>query len=517
MKASEKLDRPMLFDESLMLAQGIFEDVGELWLDPGIRDYYIEPYPPIYDYFIKNKVTHGSFIWCWADDIFCVPGRGFEYGRDTVKSHFIENCYRLPGRGIVGDAPWGVVDGWRRKKPEFWLLKKLHSPIKLKESVLPLPAVGDPIRIAVENQYDFKNLAELNIHWTLGDQKGEIKADVPPRATGTLTVQPVQNIRDGDLLALEFKNQDGLLIDTYRIPLGSEPSHRYPGIKFTPSPLKISKQDSLASPTTTISGKDFQLAIAESIGLLMRGVGNREALLLELPMLHVLPTATAMQPLPDRLSWHLDNCEIKKDGDNVHATIRGHYKDFQGSYELTITPAGELTIASSFEYTGDEFYAREIGLRFSVPKDCDTLEWDRQAEWNVYPVDHIGRPRGTALAFPKLTGEVPPTCPWSEDISPMGSNDFRSTKRHIYWAAIHYPGNRPGLVIESDSRQHLRANVETDRISVHVNDWYGGTNCYAYGEWHQIYGKGRLVHKGEKLASTLHISICPAYPSQTPP
>ena len=93
----------------------------------------------------------------------------------------------------------------------------------------------------------------------------------------------------------------------------------------------------------------------------------------------------------------------------------------------------------------------------------------------------------------------------------MGSNDFRSTKRHIDWAAIHYPGNRPGVVIASDGNQHVRAIVETDRISVHVNDWYGGTNCYAYGEWHQIYGKGRLVHKGEKITSQLRLSICPVF------
>lgn len=511
MKNSERLDRPMLFDESLMIAQGIFEDVGEMWIDPGIRDYYIEPYPAIYDYFMKNKVTHGSFIWCWADDIFCVPGRGFEYGRDTTRCHFIEDCYRLPGRGIVGDAPWGVVDGWRRKKPEFWLLKKLHSPVKLKESVLPLSAEGETIRIPVENQYDFKNLSELNIQWTLGQQKGEIQANVPPRASGTLEIKPNQKAQDGDLLALEFKNKDGQLVDAYSIPLGKEPSHRYPGKKCTASPLTISKQDALASPVTTISGCDFQLAFAESNGLLMRGVGNKEALLLELPMLHVLSAASATQPLPDRLSWHLDRCEIKKDGENVLVSLKGSYKDFQGGYELTITPSGELSIASSFEYTGDEFFAREIGLRFSVPKDCDVLEWDRRAEWNVYPADHIGRPRGLARPFPKLTSEVPPTCPWSEDISPMGSNDFRSTKRHIYWAAIHYPDNRPGLAIESDGSQSVRANVETDRISVHVNDWYGGTKCYAYGEWHQIYGKGRQVHKGEKLESKLKLSICPRF------
>ena len=513
MQMSERQGKPMIFDESFMIAQGIFEDVGELWLDPGIRDYYIEPYPIIYDYFMKSKGVHGTLIWCWGDNIFCVPGRGFEYGRDAVKSHFIENCYRLPGRGIVGDAPWGVVDGWRRKKPEFWLAKKPHSPIKIKENPVPLP-YGKPIRIPVENQYDFTNLSELKIRWTIGQQNGEIQADVPPRSTGTLTIEPRGAVKDGDILALEFTNSRGLLVDSYRVPLGHEPSHRLPGKKCEPSPLKIVKGDLLASPVTTIAGKQFQIAVCDNNGLLMRGVGNGEALLLELPMLHLLPTASAVQPLPNRLSWHLDRCEIKKDDENVRVSIQGRYRDFRGGYELTITPAGNLKIASSFEYSGEGFYAREIGLRFSVPKDCDTLDWDRRAEWNVYPADHIGRPRGTAPAFPRLSENVPPTVPWCEDLSPMGSNDFRSTKRHVYWAAIHYPGNRPGLVIESDGGQSVRAMVETDRISVHVNDWYGGTNCYAYGEWLQIYGKGRLVHKGEKLTSKLRLSICPEFPSE---
>ena len=189
MQMSERGSKPMIFDESLMIAQGIFEDVGELWVDPGIRDYYIEPYPVIYDYFMKSKGVHGTLIWCWADDIFCVPGRGFEYGRDAVKSHFIENCYRLPGRGIVGDAPWGVVDGWRRKKPEFWLEKKLHSPVKIKENPIR-PSNHMLIRVPVENQYDFTNLSELKIRWTIGRRNGEIQADVPPRSAGTLRSSP---------------------------------------------------------------------------------------------------------------------------------------------------------------------------------------------------------------------------------------------------------------------------------------------------------------------------------------
>ena len=188
-------------------------------------------------------------------------------------------------------------------------------------------------------------------------------------------------------------------------------------------------------------------------------------------------------------------------------------EDFEGGYELTITPAGELLLASSFRYTGKKLLAKEIGLRFSVPNGCDILEWDRQAEWGVYPADHIGRPRGTAQAFPKRTNVVPPTGPWSEDIAPMGSNDFRSTKRQIYWAAIHYPAG-PGLVVQSDGRQHVRACVDNDRISVHINDWYGGNGLgWLWGEeWAENYGQGKELLPDELIPSKIRLRISPRMP-----
>ena len=146
------------------------------------------------------------------------------------------------------------------------------------------------------------------------------------------------------------------------------------------------------------------------------------------------------------------------------------------------------------------------------------LDWDRKAEWNVYPADHIGRParHGPGVSQTAIRSQC--VCPadrshrpWSDDISPMGSNDFRSTKRHIHWAAIHY-ADGPGVVVESDGRQHVRAFVETDRISVHVNDWYGGTGA-GWPEWVTIYGTGQTVHKGERITSKLRLSICPQFPA----
>src|SRR5262249_8033422 len=100
---------------------------------------------------------------------------------------------------------------------------------------------------------------------------------------------------------------------------------------------------------------------------------------------------------------------------------------------------------------------------------------------------------------------VPPTWGYSQDNSPMGSNDFRSTKRHINSAAVTY-GSGVRVGIQSDGKQSLMAMLESDRVSVNVNDWYGGTNV-GWGEWITNYGRGKQINPGDVLESTLHLQL----------
>lgn len=515
-----QLDRPLLFDESLAPFQGIWGDIGEMWLDPGIRDYYGVPLRAVYERLMQSKTTQGSMIWCWADDIFCVPGRGYEYGRGATPYHFVQEQYGLPERGLVGDAPWGVVDGWRRPKPEFWIVKKLHSPVRIQDGPLAVPDGGGEIRLPVENQYDFTDLSELSVAWDIGDEHGTVVASIPPKSTGELRITPRQLPKAGNTLTLTFTNAAGVLVDQYKLPFGEEAVNPPFLSKADAPPLRIEEESTLAGRATRVIGGHFELAFDRGSGGLRHGVAFGQALLLELPSLHVLPARACMSPLPDRLTWKLRSLDIKSGGDGVRVLMSGAYEQFGGGYEILVTPAGEITVSSSFEYSGPDLWAREVGLRLSVPRQCDLLQWDRQAEWSVYPDDHIGRPRGHARAVaahpPPSEGgvgggstvppaAVPPTWPWSLDNSPLGSNDFRSTKRNIHWAALGYPAGA-GLLVLSDGRQHARALVESERISLHINDWYGGTNAGLW-EWESNYGKGRLIKKGEKIECTVHLRV----------
>ena len=227
--------------------------------------------------------------------------------------------------------------------------------------------------------------------------------------------------------------------------------------------------------------------------------------MLELPKIHLLSSAVPTSSLPDPLSWRLHTLDIKPAGDTVHIKLSGSYNDFEGGYDIVIISTGEMTIHSSFKYTGDTLLAREIGMAFSVPRDCDMLRWERQGEWSVYPADHIGRTLGETRAFANHSDEVPPTWSWAEDNSPMGCNDFRSTKRHIYWASLCYPDGI-GAWVESDGSQHVRAIVQTDRIAFFINDWYGGTNTGLW-EWTSNYGEGKKIVPGQMIESILHVQI----------
>jgi hypothetical protein len=263
----------------------------------------------------------------------------------------------------------------------------------------------------------------------------------------------------------------------------------------------------LAGNSTHIIGKDFELAFDNESGALRQCVAGNQPLLLEFPKVHVLPAADPEHALPLRREWQLVAMDVNPLGTIVDVTLNGKYPDFDASLTYRVFSDGNIDLQSKFTYTGKEIYARELGTSFSVPRACDILSWTRNAEWNAYPDDHIGRPSGSAVAFPVHPSTVPPAWAWSQDLTPMGSNDFRGTKRHLVRGAISYPGGG-GVEVISDGKQALRAMAETDRISLFVSDWYGGTNV-GWDEWITNYGRGKLLKNGDVVSSHLRLRLVP--------
>ena len=500
----ENNDKPILWDESLAIFQGIWGqgDGAALWRDPGLRDYYTAPLVDVMDAFWKSKVVQASFIWAWSDDMFLVPGRGSEYGRGYDEGHGVDRIYHQDGKGLVGDAPWGVIDGWRRRKPEFWHIKNLYSPIKVSVRELPLPPSG-ALHIPVENKYFFTNLSDLAVKWQLGDQQGTLHPDIAPQTSGTLEIPATSPIQPGSQLQLRFMRGENL-VNVFAVELGKAPAS--PAPPSNSPALRRYDQELLSGITPRIDGDGFSAGIGSERGLLDYFVLNNAALLYDQPQVHILPIRGALPSFPNPRNWTLDRpVDISENDGAITITAQGHYPDLVGTYTTTLTPKGDLTISYDFQYDGPEVHAIEIGFELGVPVWMDRLSWKRSGEWTWYPEDHIGALSGDVQAHTGRPAFVIPTWPYAEDDSPMGSNDFRSTKRNITEASVRDSTGR-GWSIHSDGTQHLRVSVESDRVAVYVNDWFGGSTA-PLGEYGANYGDGKVLHSGQRIHSTLRLTV----------
>jgi hypothetical protein len=329
-----------------------------------------------------------------------------------------------------------------------------------------------------------------------------------------LGIRPKRRVADGSELSLEVRDGHGRLVDEFRFPVGAERAEpSLPTVRA--SPIRIEEESSLATRSVRIVNEVFDLAFAvqepayydHGGGHLRRCAAFGQPLMLEAPQVHVLPTRSPTEALPDRLAWEVRSMQSERRGRNAGMRIAGTYGLLDAEYDWTISPSGGIVIAAHATWKGDDLPAREIGLRFSMPLSCGILRWSRKAEWRVYPEDHIGRPRGRARAAIAHPHGLPPSWPWAHDATSMGTNDFRSTKRRIRWAAVGSDGG-PGVLIRSDGSQHVRAMLESDRVAVHVLDWYGGTNT-RMSEWTQNYGEGRLLRRGEAIECVVRLAFVP--------
>lgn len=503
-------NKPVLWDESLAPYQGIWNDGKALWRDPGVRDYYVAPLIDVMEAFWNSKVVQASFIWAWSDDMFLVPNRGSEQGRSYTEDHGVERIYYKPGHGLVGDAPWGVIDGWRRRKPEFWNVQNLYSPIALPERSVALPSSG-PVRIPIKNRYFFTNLSELTVQWRLGGQQGAATADVPPQSSGYIEISLPPGTQPGSDLELRFANGDRL-VNAFTVQVGN------PVVTASAPPsassksnaaLRVYKQELLSGITPRIEGDGFSLGVSGERGLLQYAVTHGDTILYDQPQIHILPTQGSSPAFPEAITWSLNHpVDISTAGENVTITAQGHYPNLVGSYRTVMTSNGDVTVAYDFEYSGPQIDAREIGFRFEVPLRLDRLSWVRKGELSWYPEGHIGALTGDVQPHSARPPFVTPTWPYEEDDAPMGSNAYRSTKRNILTATVREPSGY-GWTIQSDGSQHLRAAIESDRIAVYVNDWYGGSPA-EIGEYIENYGRGKMLRTGDRIHSTVHLRLLPA-------
>jgi hypothetical protein len=448
-------ERPLIFGEYCHLDA---YNRHELVTDPGLRDLWGPPFGLMWERMYAAKGCLGGALWSGIDDTFYTPdGRTIGYGT------------------------WGPIDGWRREKPEYWHVKKVYSPVKILTKTIEIPAGKKPLKISVENRHDFTNLSELDIRYVIGSQSEVVEADIAARSKGDITI-PVKGVADAKNLMLIFNNPRGFMIDTFRIPIGQDTSDDLPKKSIAAGELSVSKEEEVI----TIAGSSFEYEFDAKTGLIRKGMAGGADVIIGGPDLILLPLNNAggtqmtgndeYEPFNDTCTnWKLDDIKTSESDEGVNIILSGKYDEAEGSYEIVIDSAGGVSVEYDFTVNAD-INPRQIGLVFILNRTFDTLQWERDGHWSVYPNDHIGRALGRAKAFvgTQISGSAgprrKPQNPWSKDCSDMGTNDFRSTKASIREVSL-TDVNERGVVFYSDGEQSSRAWVDEDSVRILIADY----------------------------------------------
>lgn len=480
-KEAAKSDRPMVYGEYCHL--NVYNR-SELVTDPGVRSDWALALAPTWENMYTTDGVLGGSIWSGIDDIF-----------------------QLPGGDAVGYGPWGPIDGWRRPKPEYWDMKKIYSPIRVLTTGL---SPSTSLRVELENRYTYTNMRELKIYWSYGQESGIAHAEIEPGQRGSISLA-VARPEDANELRLTFIDPRGFVADEYLLPVGKQMQNEWPEKAEATTRLKQTKSYYL------ITGDGFECRVDKTNGQIESLKQNGREVISGGPWLMALPlngggcypNHNANTPLFNDLcsEWKVVTTTAEKVGNDVVINVSGSYKEFTGSYAMTINAAGKVSVFYTFNALQD-VNPRQWGLVFDTPSALQTTFWRREGMWNVYPADHISRSVGEAsLFYDGVPSEVhprtEPAWSWSLDSNELGSNDFRSTRRNIWYAGLKAADRR--VVVRSNGKQHWRSWLAGDKVRFLVADFVTAGNEMFLDSYYAPYRKP--LKTGDTIEGTIHLEV----------
>ena len=418
---------PALFDEWAHPACYTYATLQE---DPNIREFWGHSIEKMWSGLFEAPGGLGGAIWGYVDETFMLPepkvGTAFwkEFARTAKPEDYQGKC--------VGYGEWGIVDVWRREKPEFWATKKAYSPVRLMTTEVASFLSGQRLLLPLYNCFDHTDLDEIKIRYTYKGVEKELPApSIAPHQKGLLVI-PAEAWEEGELLSICFYTATGELLDAEQVSLGSDYHVRLADSEA--SPVNGVLQVEETAGMMTIKGDGFEIPFSKETGLISNATSKGQVIIEKGPFLHLdinlnhLTGAevrkSARKFLTSDSDWKKQSLTYTRKEGAVEVALSGFYQDVQTDILIRISPAGEMNV--SYVVAGQpNGYLRETGLSFYLPERLDYLQWERKGMWSCYPEGAFAGNTGeTSLYNPKQVryGENPAQ-PWSAD-----------THNYYYWA-----------------------------------------------------------------------------------
>lgn len=414
-----------------------------------------EPIPGYWSYIYHSDRVVGGAIWAALDE-----------------PYYFSNGTHCGYAWVHGF--WGIIDAWRRPKPELWLSKLIFSPVWFLTRDVDFTEGQTSIHVPVENRYSFTNLNNLSFSCRIGNNDQRIIANIEPGKTGEIEIPVPAGTREGEKAVVRVTDARGELINIAQITLGKEAPVILPELKSPPEWTDDGK-------TVVISGDGWSMVFNRITGRLISSDPRHNTAITEFPALHLTQfdggdlggTKYVYGVLPDAGTRVVDEVTVKGLQDCLELSVKDHYDGFTGSVRWMIDKNGMGRVSYDYTYSGSEIYTRELGIKYMLRAGCEDLYWSRWSEWgDTFPEDSIMRTNGKADARRNnSTGSDPegvkPEWSWSKDQTSLGTNDFRGTKFNIYNASLRDSGG-DGIRVHAMADAHIRASLTDNGVMLHI-------------------------------------------------
>lgn len=480
---------PALFDEWAHPACYTYATLQE---DPNIREFWGHSIEKMWSGLFEAPGGLGGAIWEYVDETFMLPepkvGTAFwkEFARTAKPEDYQGKC--------VGYGEWGIVDVWRREKPEFWATKKAYSPVRLMTTEVASFLSGQRLLLPLYNRFDHTDLDEIKIRYTYKGVEKELPApSIAPHQKGLLVI-PAEAWEEGELLSICFYTATGELLDAEQVSLGSDYHVRLADSEASPVNGVLLVEETAGM--MTIKGDGFEIPFSKETGLICNATSKGQVIIEKGPFLHLdinlnhLTGAevrkSARKFLTSDSDWKKQSLTYTRKEGTVEVALSGFYQDVQIDILIRISPAGEMNV--SYVVAGQpNGYLRETGLSFYLPERLDYLQWERKGMWSCYPEGAFAGNTGeTSLYNPKQVryGENPAQ-PWLADThnyyywADAGTNCDRpltqmakGMKENIYRYTLSATGGGAGLTVcSSDASLACRTSKRGDgQLMLYINN-----------------------------------------------
>ena len=294
---------PVLYDEWAHVA---CYNMQTLQSDPNVREFWGQSLDSMWMNLFDSQGGLGGAIWGYIDETFMMPEslEGFNkwWGIQEYKNN--EGVYK---GHCIGYGEWGIIDTWRRKKPEFWSTKKAYSPTRILLKEIIDYQADENLLLPVYNRFDHTNFKEIKIVWEYQSKSDQLAPlDLAPHQKGAITI-PAKNWGKGEILKVQFYNNNNNLIDAYHLRFGS----RETSLPVLMAGNLTAKKD---NDIISFTGESYSAKLDLNSGLIKDVISKNDTLIKSGPYLNILAFDNgdwAARPFSNRAkTWKLGACQL---------------------------------------------------------------------------------------------------------------------------------------------------------------------------------------------------------------